>query len=189
MIYSINGVVAALDPHVVVETVAGIGFRIYATQAVRSCARVGKPLRVVCYLYPESYDLYGFISEEERAFFELLISVSGVGPKIALKMLNAADAPALARMIASGKDGLLSRQCGVSARIASRVVIDLKNKVALQPSSGAGESDFSSDVFEALEALGYHKKDIARALSHPSVGGDTLEAVVKKVLAVLARSR
>ncbi len=188
MIHSVNGVVQAVDPHVVVETAAGIGFRIYATQAVRAQARVGKPLRVICHLHPESYDLYGFVSEAERSFFELLISVSGVGPKIALKMLNAADVAAISSAIASGKDSLLARQCGVSAKIASRVVIDLKKKVGLLVGAGGAGNDFSDDVFEALLALGYSKKDILRALSHPSVSGDTLEAVVKKALAVLARS-
>ncbi len=188
MIHSVSGIVQAVDPQVVVETAAGIGFRIYATQAVRTQAHIGKPLRVICHLHPESYDLYGFISEGERSFFELLISVSGVGPKIALKMLNAADAGALSHTIASGKDTFLARQCGISAKIASRIVIDLKKKVADQASAGSAGSDFSDDVFEALLALGYHKKDILRALAHPSVSGDTLEAVVKKALAVLARS-
>ncbi len=188
MIHSVNGVVQAVDPYVVVETAAGIGFQIYATQAVRTQAHIGKPLRVICYLYPETYDLYGFISEAERSFFELLISVSGVGPKLALKMLNAVDVATLSRIIASGKDGFLARQCGISARIASRVVIDLKKKVSAETSMGSGKTDFSDDVFEALLALGYHKRDIMRALAHPSVSGDTLEAVIKKALVVLARS-
>jgi Holliday junction DNA helicase RuvA len=187
MIYSVHGIVRAVEPFVVIETAAGIGFGVRATRAVRMQAHIGKPLRVICYLYPESYDLYGFVSDAERSFFELLISVSGVGPKIALKMMDAADMTTLSGMIAAEKNELLARQCGVSAKIASRVIIDLKKKVKGGAASLGSTIDFSDDVFEALLTLGYHKKDITRALAHPSVTGDTLEIVVKKALAVLAR--
>ena len=117
MIYSINGIVAMREPDMVIETSAGIGFCIHASKSVLEKAVVGESLRVVCFFHAESYELYGFLSEEDRAFFELLLSVSGVGPKSALKIMNAAGIPTLIRAIASGDEKTLARQCGVSLKI------------------------------------------------------------------------
>lgn len=115
----------------------------------------------------DALDLYGFPTEEELAFFKQLMSVSGIGPKTALGILNVADVASLKRSIAAGDATALTKVYGIGKKSAERLVVELRDKVSLV--SGTGGSSTSSDgtdaeVVEALMALGYRADEARRVL-------------------------
>jgi len=186
MIYSISGIVESLDDFLVVATSGGISFQIKASATLRRSAIIGSSLTVLCLLYPETYDLYGFFDVSEKKLFELLVSVSGVGPSTALKVLDGMPYADILSAIVQNKDEVLARCCGVSSRTASRIVVELRGKLH-GLSFDYGASDVMNDAVSALQGLGYRHKDIAHVLSQPSVRGKTSEEIIKKALKLLSR--
>ena len=117
----------------------------------------------------DAIDLYGFQTQEELAFFKMLMSISGVGPKTALSILNVADVPSLKRATVAGDATVLTRVYGIGKKSAERMVLELKDKLAheqiqkgIEPGHTTEGSD--ADVIEALEALGYSSTESRRAL-------------------------
>lgn len=110
-------------------------------------------------------DLYGFLHEAERQFFEALISVSGVGPKSALSILGVAPAEELMAAIAKGEVDLLQRSSGIGRKTAERIVLELKDKLGgrlSEESTGLLEAD--NDILEALLSLGYRRDKAKEAV-------------------------
>ncbi len=109
----------------------------------------------------DAIDLYGFLTEEELAFFKMLTSVSGLGPKSGLSILNTADIGGLKRAIGSGDTATLHKVFGIGRKTAERVVVELREKFA-----GTGPAALSTDaeVIEALTALGYRLEESRQAL-------------------------
>jgi Holliday junction DNA helicase RuvA len=167
----VRGTVAARDGAGVVIVVGGVGLRVYAPAS--TLARLGGPgeeamLHTHLYVREEQLTLYGFASEEERSVFELLLTVSGVGPKGALGILSALSVDQLRGAIGSGNADLLTVVPGIGKRIASRIVIDLREKIG--PRGAKGTPDLlapagpDGEVIEALTALGYTPQQAAQAL-------------------------
>jgi holliday junction DNA helicase RuvA len=118
----------------------------------------------------DALDLYGFPTHEELAFFKQLMSVSGIGPKTALGILNVADVASLKRAIAAGDASALTRVFGIGKKSAERLVVELRDKVIVSSPStalGAASSD-DAEVIEALIALGYRADESRRALKETS---------------------
>lgn len=114
----------------------------------------------------DALDLYGFPTEEELAFFKQLMSVSGIGPKTALGILNVADVTSLKRAIAAGDSQSLIKVFGIGKKSAERLVVELRDKIVMIGSSaalGAASSD-DAEVIEALMALGYRADEARHAL-------------------------
>lgn len=189
MIHSLRGKVThSNDSFIVIET-AGIGFRVRASRAL--CAQAGRlegeEMKVFCFWQPESLDLYGFSDEQELAFFELLNSISGIGPKMALKIMNGVSVGALAALIRRDLREELSRVTGVSAKTASKVILELKEKIADFVTEEVQEG--MADVEDALRNLGYAKKDIAYACSQISKDAERLEDRLRQALKALASGK
>ena len=113
----------------------------------------------------DALDLYGFNTESELAFFKQLTSVSGVGPKTALGVLNVSDIATLRRGIARGDATMLTKVFGIGKKSAERIVVELRDKLSGEDagdSGGTGEDD--SEVIEALIALGYSASESRKAL-------------------------
>ena len=137
--------------------------------------------------------LYGFRSTEELGFFELLTTVTGVGPKVALAIVSARPVADLQLAILQGDDGVLTAVSGVGKKLAARVVLELKEKVSAAGASvegRAGGGSAESEVVAALQALGYTSSEARSAalaaLSALPVGA-SLEERVKAALRVLRR--
>jgi Holliday junction DNA helicase RuvA len=120
-----------------------------------------------------SYDLFGFIKLDTKALFEQLLSVNGVGPKMALSILTVGSASSVRNAIASGDTAFISRASGVGKRLAERVVVDLKDKVGLVATDLASTDILTSDSYassdEALQglvSLGYSAIDAQQALKN-----------------------
>jgi Holliday junction DNA helicase RuvA len=157
-------VVARHGPSLVVD-VGGVGYLVAATPRVP--ARIGDETTVETYLHvrEDALQLYGFASVEERELFELLLGVSGIGPKVALAIVSGSPAPELRRAIAREDTARFEAIPGIGRKTAQRVVLELKEKVAAVPGV-AGTAGGSLVARDALVELGWSIADAERALNN-----------------------
>ena len=194
MIASLEGTVASVAPDSLVIEVGGIGYRVYCGSGTIADARQGGKLKLhTHHLVREDLQaLYGFRTTEELGFFELLTTVTGVGPKVALGIVSARPVADLQLAIFQGDEGVLTAVSGVGKKLAARIVLELKEKVSAAGAAGGGGASGSaeSEVVAALQALGYTaseaRSSASAALSALPVGS-SLEDRVKAALRVLRR--
>ena len=193
MIASIQGSVAAVSSDSLVIETGGVGYRIFCGPSTLSTARSGDTLRLFTHhlVREDVQALYGFRTVEELGFFELLITVTGVGPKVGLAILSSRPVTDLQLAILQGDEVILTAVSGVGKRLAARIVLELKEKVAAAGSSGSsGGVGGTSEVVAALQALGYsagEAHDASRAAIAAVPVGSSLEERVKAALRELRR--
>lgn len=171
MIDFVRGVIVTRDPGGIVVQVGGIGLRVLAPTS--TLAMIGAPgdtatLHTFLLVREELLALYGFGTIEERQTFELLMQVSGVGPRMALGLLSALSVEQLRSAIANSNVDLLTIVPGIGKRLASRIVLDLKDKVGVKGarSTDATPTTADGDVLEALtQVFGYSIQQAAEAIS------------------------
>jgi len=165
MISHLKGTVIFKDLKILVIECAGVGYKVSPTIEPLSKAIVGKEISIWTYnvVREDVLDLYGFDSKEELDFFELLLSVSGIGPKSALHILSVASLPALQSAILTGETAHLNKVSGISKKNADKIVLELKGKLKAEEYGSEGFKD-EVDVVEALKALGYNHRDAREAL-------------------------
>jgi len=144
--------------------VGGVGYSVRVPLPVVQSVKQGE--KVSLYIHTavraDSIELFGFLTEEELAFFKLLTGVSGLGPKSALGVLNGADVGALKRAIAGGDAAALHKLFGIGRKTAERIVLELRDKLgAGEAASGMGAD---AEALEALTALGYRLEESREAL-------------------------
>lgn len=169
MIASVRGVVleVALD-HAVVEA-AGVGYRVNATPSTLATLRSGSEARLITAMIvrEDSMTLYGFCDAETRDLFQTLLSVSGVGPRLAMATLAVHDATALRQALADGDVTALTRVPGIGKRSAERMVLELRDKVGVVAGAGAAPAlnghAVRGPVMEALVGLGFAVKQAEEA--------------------------
>ena len=188
MIASVRGRILARGPdHIVVET-AGLGYKVFVPRHPVGDEVLLHTHQVV---REDDQSLYGFETREELALFEMLISVSGVGPKAGLAILSVARPAEIAGAIASGDTEALARAPGVGKKTAERLIVDLKSKigrVAGVPVT-AGALTAEDDAHAALVALGYTSSEAATALRDaPAKGAATTEQRLAAALRVTGRT-
>ena len=182
MISRLRGTVVARTPAGLVLEVGGVGYLVAATPRVT--ARVGEEATVETYLHvrEDALQLYGFASAEERELFELLLGVSGIGPKVALAIVSGSPPAELRRAIARDDLGRFEAIPGIGRKTAQRVVMELKDKLAGPALTGpVGEGTLARD---ALVELGFSVVDAERALADVD---DTLP-VAEQVRSALQRA-
>ena len=188
MIYSITGKIIAKDINYAVLETAGIGFKISVLNDLSSGLHIGKRVKLLCILYPEQFELYGFAKAGERAFFEMLNSVSGIGPKIALKIMNSIDISSMKNAIVS-EDLRMLKDGGISTKTASKIILELKDKIEKEGIKYGLNSNQNSDVKDALQSLGYNRKEIDEVLPHIPKSAKTAEERIKLALKMFAKLR
>ncbi len=187
MLYSLRGTVThSGDDFIVIETM-GIGFKVRTLPALRGAVHIGATQSVVCFMQPDAFDIYGFATVSELDMFTLLNSISGIGPRIALKIMGALPLASLRLYIASGDKDALARSCSVSVKTASKIILELREKVG-SLDQGEGRRD-DNDITEALDSLGYGRKDILDALEHIDGSLSGIEARTKAALKYLGARR
>lgn len=193
MIYSIDGTLALRDDHFAVVETGGLGLKFFASRlTLEGLPATGARVKFFCHLHvrEDALDLFGFTTEAELTFFEMLISVSGVGPRSALAILDTGPLDELAAAIKENRPDLLSRAPGIGRKTAERVIVELKNKVQ-SAKSGATVSkmETDSDLLEALTSLGYRRDDARAALAR--VGGEVegTEARLRAALGLLSNKQ
>lgn len=191
MLYSISGKLADKSDHYAVIEAAGLGLKIFmSTRALERLPAAGDNLKIFSHLHvrEDSLELYGFLSAEELMFFELLISVSGVGPKSAMAILNIADIKELAAAIKENRPDLLTRASGIGRKTAERIVLELKSRVE-SPLAGLTVQKMESDVdlVETLVGLGYKRQEAKDALAKVDEKIVGLEERLKAALKILGK--
>jgi Holliday junction DNA helicase RuvA len=197
MIASVEGLVGAIAADSLVVEVGGIGYRVFVSPTVIVGAHPGSKIKLHTFhlVRDDLQALYGFRSPEELGFFNLLLSVTGVGPKVALAITGSRPVADLQLAIIEGDQAMLTAIPGIGKRLAERVIFELKEKVAaagISASAGALGSSGDNEVVGALQALGYslgEARDAARAAigSGGAPGTETLEDRVKAALRTLLR--
>jgi Holliday junction DNA helicase RuvA len=198
MIASVEGLVAGVAADSLVLEVAGIGYRVFAAPAVLAAAEPGKRLKLhTHHLVREDLQaLYGFRTADERGFFGLLLTVTGVGPKVALGIVGSRPVADLQLAILAGDEAVLTSISGVGKRLAGRIILELREKVAAAGSAAAAvaagprgaQGPTEGEVVAALQALGYTLAE-AREAARTAVAagpGATLEDRVKAALRAIS---
>ena len=199
MIASVEGRVGAVAFDSVVIEVGGIGYRVFTSPAILVTAVPGSNVKLFTYhlVREDQQALFGFRSTEDLGFFTLLLTVTGVGPKVALAIVGSRPTPDLQLAIMAQDQAVLVSIPGIGKKLAERIIFELKEKVAaagiaFATASGAvaGGGATEGEVVAALQALGYSLSE-AREASHAALVnatiGGTLEDRVKAALRSLLR--
>lgn len=143
----------------------GLGFVIHSTPSYLTRLKVGEEASFWTHtaVRENSIDLYGFESEEELRLFELLITVSGVGPKSGLAILSVAGARAIEQAVVTSDTSTLTKISGIGKKTAEKIVLELSGKVAGVEQRGGAQSE-DLDVFDALKSLGYREREIQEVM-------------------------
>lgn len=193
MIYSLRGTVLEVTPSFCAVEVNGIGYQIgISLQSYQKLQKDAQAFLFISQIIREDANLlFGFISKEERVLFNLLLSVSGVGPSSALIMLSSLSIEEIIEAISSGNSVLLQKVKGIGAKTAQRIVIDLRDKIQIlgevsfkDPLMGSSLDSVKQEALKALEVLGISRKITEKAtekilLSTPDI---KLEELVKQIL-------
>ncbi len=201
MIGKLRGTIDSVhEDHVLID-VGGVGYLVFASGRTLQELQHAKgvvALIIETHVREDHIHLYGFVSETERDWFKLLMTVQGVGAKMALNLLSAFDADQLFTIVGAQDTAALSRAHGVGRKLAERIANELKNKVPALPVPAVGKKktaagakskapDIRQDAISALVNLGYGRSDafaaVARAMQE---GEDSLDAIIRHSLQELA---
>lgn len=195
MIDFLEGEVVELSENSLVLAANGVGYRVIVSKATVEALRGQTgPVKIFTHLHytPNDLALYGFATPEERQLFELLISVSGVGPKVAMGILSATTPKYFAEAILQNRRDLLEDLKGVGRKTAERLIVELKEKIAQIPLTGepslAPATTQEELAIKALtRSLGFNETEARRAVARAkAMGATTTEELVKKALALLS---
>ena len=196
MFYYLKGTAAHLGPNLAVIDCGGVGYACRTTSYTLSALQIGAPAQLYTHLNvrEDAMELYGFSTENERNCFQMLIAVSGVGPKAALSILSATTPEGLATAIITGNEKALMVAQGIGKKTAQRIILELKDKMARE--SAATGLDFSggaavsvpaftnkaTEAAQALAVLGYTSAEVAQALKGVDVETLSLEEIIRQSL-------
>jgi Holliday junction DNA helicase RuvA len=188
MIYSITGKITSKDINYAVVETAGIGFKIFVLNDLAVQLQIGKRIKLLCVFYPEQAELFGFLKQSEKSLFEMLNSVSGIGPKIAIKIMNSLDTASLKGAIV--RDDLkMLKDAGMSTKTASKIILELKDKIEKEGVSYGKKGNTTAEIKEALRSLGYSKNQVDEVVSDLPSSAKTIEEKVKAALKIFAKQR
>ena len=195
MFYHLNGVVTELEPNLAVIDCGGVGFAVTVTAVTQGRLKRGERAKLfICeQVREDAFELYGFATAEEKRCFEMLISVSGVGPKAAVSILSANTTERVCMAIMSDDERVLTAAAGVGKRLAQRIILELKDKLSKgQIITHTGEAyaggvtvipqDKRSEATAALAVLGYAPGEIATALSGIDMASLELQDIIEQAL-------
>jgi Holliday junction DNA helicase RuvA len=191
LIGSLRGPVTHVGQDSVLIELGGVGYRVSAGPSLLARLRVGAEAKVWIHhlVREDQQSLFGFATPEELAFFELLMTVSGVGPRLALAITAAHGVTKLQLAIVTDDIDLLTSVSGVGRKTAQRVILELKEKIHAAGIAGGGGATSDSDVVAALESLGYTASEARRAAGAVAGNDGGLDQRIKAALQELARSR
>ena len=194
MFYHIEGNVAELEPNMAVIDCGGVGYALNITMTTAANLRPSDKVKlyVAEAIGENNFDLYGFSTKSEKRCYEMLVSVSGIGPKAALSILSYSTPEGLALAIMNNDEKALTVAPGIGKKIAQRVILELKDKlgkefgsrdIQLPAFTSAQSADSTvSDAVAALSVLGYSSAEIAPILKKLDTAGMSAEQLIKVVL-------
>ena len=194
MFYHIEGSVAELEPGLVVLDCGGVGYALSVTLNTVSNIHLGDRVKlyVAESIGESNFDLFGFYTKSEKRCFEMLVSVSGIGPKAALSILSYSTPETLALAVMNDDVKALTVAPGVGKKIAQRVILELKDKMSKDSSLQdiqlpaslpvTGNDSSMADAMAALGVLGYSSAELSPALKKIDPAGMSAEEIIKAVL-------
>ena len=191
MISLLRGCIAETGSNYVVLDIGGVGYKAFVTSDTIHAVKKGDEVTLWTHLAvrEDALDLYGFQNKSDKEFFELLIGISGIGPKSALNILSLVSVDTLVSSIRTGSVAHLVKVSGIGRKTAEKIVLELKDKMgSLRGEEGAGISAGMSsdmDAIEALRALGYDTDEAREALKRVDSGIQDTGAKVKAALRML----
>lgn len=195
MFYYLSGTVAEIEANLAVIDCGGVGYACATTNYTLSQLKRGEKAKLYTFLNvrEDAVELYGFSSQSELHSFKLLLGVSGVGPKAALAILSANTPANLAMAVVMGNEKALTAVPGIGKKIAQRIILELKDKLAKEQTSFAGEAggsitpvsipgDKAREAAAALAVLGYSTSEVAAALKGLPIDTLPLEEIIRQAL-------
>jgi Holliday junction DNA helicase RuvA len=176
MIASLSGTVRHKDENSIVVDVSGVGYKVGVTTDVAFEATLSQPIFLWTYLAVRetALDLYGFLDKEGLEMFEHLITISGIGPKTALGILNVASPSTLRQAVGTQDTSYLTKVSGIGKKNAEKIVLELKDKLTYSEVDQHLNTRGEGDALEALLSLGYSERDAREALK--KVGKEVKDA-------------
>ena len=201
MFYYVDGTVSVLQTGLAVIDCGGVGYACHASQNTISRLKIGTKARLLTYLNVREgiFELYGFIDEEEMSCFEMMIGVSGVGPKAALSILSVAPPDRLALSIITGDEKMLTQAPGIGKKIAQRIVLELRDKMSKEQLEGAsaaspvaaadlsGGVNHTQEAVAALMVLGYTQAEALHAMKQIDTAGMEADEIIRQCLKKLVK--
>ena len=195
MFYYLSGTVAEIEANLAVIDCGGVGYACATTNYTLSQLKRGEKAKLYTFLNvrEDAVELYGFSSQSELHSFKLLLGVSGVGPKAALAILSANTPANLAMAVVMGDEKALTAVPGIGKKIAQRIILELKDKLAKEQTSFAGEAggsitpvsipgDKAREAAAARAVLGYSTSEVAAALKGLPIDTLPLEEIIRQAL-------
>ena len=196
MFYYLEGTVAEIQPYLAVIDCGGVGYGCKTTNNTLAALKKGQKGKLYTYLNVGEgiFELYGFATQNELNSFKLLLGVSGVGPKAALAILSVGTPETLAMAIVTGDEKALTAAPGIGKKIAQRIILELKDKMAKETASGldfsggkgipaaAVFSNKATEAAQALAVLGYSSQEVSIALKGIDVENLSLEEIIRQSL-------
>ena len=189
MINHLKGIVEAKKENYIIIDVNGIGYKVFMPDNSIQNLNLEENTKIYTYLRvsEDEINLYGFLSFEELTMFELLISVGGIGSKSAIKILSNIAPSKFALAVISNDVGSLKKLPGIGAKTAQRIILELKDKLKTESSIDETEEkehnlfieENAKDAIDALQVLGYTRKDIEGTLEKIDIKGKTVEEIIK----------
>jgi len=187
MISYLQGQIKRLTDRSVTVLTGGVGYEVFIANDTLSKLQVGQEVELLVYtaVREDAIDLYGFIDESKFYFFKLLITISGIGPKSALNILDSAEPEDIRQAVLNDDPGSLQKVNGIGKKTAERIVVELKSKIGAGLVAGSSQHA-SSEVIEALESLGYKAVEIREVLKQIDQALTT-EQKVSQILKLLGK--
>ncbi|MFA5773528.1 MAG: Holliday junction branch migration protein RuvA [Candidatus Paceibacterota bacterium] len=191
MIARLEGSIVHLTEKFLIIDVSGVGYKLYVTTEALTSSLLGEHASFWVYtaVRENSIDLYGFKNTNEMFFFELLLDVSGIGPRSALLILAIAPIDTLKRAIATGDTGYLNKVSGIGRKTAEKIIVELRDKLQdyKNDDNTPGLLRDESDIVEALKSLGYSQNEARDALKKVPPTTLGTNARIKEALQVLGK--
>lgn len=189
MIASIKGKITLIKDKFMVVEANNIGYKIHVSPEILDQYIINQKTEINLFIYShireDAFDLYGFVEYSDLEFFEMLISVSGIGPKGALVILGVASTNTLKKAIKQNDLGYLTKISGIGKKTAEKMILELRDKVGHQESNDSS-LQHELDVLEALKALGYSQYQVREALKQIGNDADT-NTKIKEALKILGK--
>ena len=201
MFYYVEGTVALLKQGLAVIDCGGVGYACHASQNTIGKLKIGARARLLTYLNvrEDIFELYGFIDEEEQSCFEMMIGVSGVGPKAALSILSVAPPDRLALSIITGDEKMLMQAPGIGKKIAQRIVLELRDKMSKEQletassvspvamAAASGGVNHTQEAVAALMVLGDSQTEALQAMEGMDAAQMEAEEIIRQCLKKLVK--
>ena len=188
MIASLSGTVRHKDLHNFVVDVAGVGYKVFVTTDTALDRNIGDPVFLWTHLAVRetAMDLFGFPDRETLETFELLITISGIGPRTALGILNVASTSMLRQAVANEDTSYLTKVSGIGRKNADKIVLELRDKLITSKDDKRVDMRSEGDALEALVSLGYSERDAREALKRVPKEVEGASERVKATLKLLS---